>query len=164
MNKKKLGNSGLEVGPLAFGGNVFGWTADEAQSFRLLDAFVDSGLNLVDTADVYSTWVPGIRGRVGIRDGRWFKQSGKRDRIVLATKLGKPMGKGRRACPRLHAARGRRLAAAFADGLHRSVPVARGRSQHAIGGDNGGVWRVDEARKVRAIGASNYNAQGWRKR
>ena len=60
MKKRKLGNSGFEVAPLALGGNVFGWTADEAMSFRLLDAFVDAGFNLIDTADVYSVWVPGI--------------------------------------------------------------------------------------------------------
>ena len=62
MIKRKLGNSSLEVGPLAFGGNVFGWTADEPTSFRLLDAFVASGLNLIDTADVYSKWLPGHTG------------------------------------------------------------------------------------------------------
>ena len=62
MEKRRLGNSGLSVAPLAFGGNVFGWTADEATSFALLDAFVDAGFNLIDTADVYSRWVPGNEG------------------------------------------------------------------------------------------------------
>ena len=61
MKKRKLGKSGLEVAPLAFGGNVFGWTTDEATSFALLDAFVDAGFDLIDTADVYSAWVPAIR-------------------------------------------------------------------------------------------------------
>ena len=62
METRKLGNSGIAMAPLAFGGNVFGWTADEAMSFRLLDAFVDAGFNLIDTADVYSHWAPGNRG------------------------------------------------------------------------------------------------------
>ena len=62
MDKRKLGNSGLEVAPLAFGGNVFGWTADESTSFALLDAFVGAGFNLIDTADMYSTWVDGNKG------------------------------------------------------------------------------------------------------
>ena len=61
MEKRKLGKSSIEVAPLAFGGNVFGWTADEAMSFRLLDAFVAAGFNFIDTADVYSRWVPGNR-------------------------------------------------------------------------------------------------------
>src|SRR5258708_18640481 len=62
LTKRKLGNSGLEIAPIVFGGNVFGWTADEATSFKLLDAFVAAGFNAVDTADVYSKWVPGNRG------------------------------------------------------------------------------------------------------
>src|SRR5512146_719203 len=96
-----LGRSGIHVGPLAFGGNVFGWTADEATSFRLLDAFVDSQLNLIDTADVYSTWVPGhIGGESETVIGNWFKRTGKRDKIVIATKVGKQMGDGRKGLSR----------------------------------------------------------------
>ena len=95
MQHRPLGNSGLSVAPLAFGGNVFGWTADEATSFSLLDAFVDAGFNLVDTADVYSRWVPGhAGGESETIIGKWLKQSGKRNRIVLATKVGKEMGPG----------------------------------------------------------------------
>src|SRR6188508_3348146 len=90
---RKLGNSGLEVAPLAFGGNVFGWTIDEATSFRLLDAFVDGGFNLVDTADVYSRWAPGNQGGESETIlGKWLKQSGKRDQVVIATKVGMAMG------------------------------------------------------------------------
>jgi aryl-alcohol dehydrogenase-like predicted oxidoreductase len=93
MDKRPLGNSGLQVASLAFGGNVFGWTADEATSFSLLDAFVDAGFNLVDTADVYSRWVPGHSGGESETIiGNWLKKSGKRNRIVLATKVGKEMG------------------------------------------------------------------------
>ncbi len=89
---RKLGRSGIEVAPLAFGGNVFGWTIDEAQSFKLLDAFVDAGFNLVDTADVYSKWAPGNKGGESETIiGNWLRRSGKRDRIVLATKVGMQM-------------------------------------------------------------------------
>lgn len=93
MENRKLGNSNLSVGPLAFGGNVFGWTADEPASFKLLDAFIDSGLNLVDTADSYSTWVPGHSGGESEAIiGKWFKRSGKRAKVILATKVASPMG------------------------------------------------------------------------
>src|SRR3981081_3908185 len=90
---KKLGNSDIAVAPLAFGGNVFGWTADEATSFSLLDAFVASGLNLIDTADVYSRWVPGHHGGESETIiGNWLKRSGQRDKVVIATKVGMEMG------------------------------------------------------------------------
>jgi aryl-alcohol dehydrogenase-like predicted oxidoreductase len=91
--KRTLGKSGLEVSPLCFGGNVFGWTVDEPNSFKLLDAFVDAGFNFVDTADAYSAWVPGNKGGESETIiGKWFKQSGKRSKVVLATKVGNPMG------------------------------------------------------------------------
>ncbi len=91
--QREIGRSGLKVAPLALGGNVFGWTADEAASFAVLDAFVDGGFNLVDTADVYSRWAPGHVGGESERViGRWLKATGRRDHIVLATKVGKPMG------------------------------------------------------------------------
>jgi aryl-alcohol dehydrogenase-like predicted oxidoreductase len=96
MQLRPLGRSGLMTAPLAFGGNVFGWTADEAMSFRLLDAFVDAGFDLIDTADVYSRWVPGhVGGESEAIIGRWLKQSGKRSKILIATKVGKDMGDGR---------------------------------------------------------------------
>lgn len=96
MNLRPLGRSGLQVSPLCFGGNVFGWTADEATSFRLLDAWVDAGFNFIDTADVYSRWVPGhTGGESEAVIGRWLRQNGKRNRIVLATKVGKDMGDGK---------------------------------------------------------------------
>jgi aryl-alcohol dehydrogenase-like predicted oxidoreductase len=91
MNKRKLGNSGFEVAPLAFGGNVFGRTVDEPAAFRLLDAFVGAGLNLVDTADVYPKWVPGNKGGESETIiGNWLKRSGKRNEVVIATKVGSP--------------------------------------------------------------------------
>ena len=86
---RKLGLSSVAVAPLALGGNVFGWTADEATSFAVLDAFVDEGLNLIDTADVYSSWVPGHQGGESETIiGKWLKKSSKRARVVLATKVG----------------------------------------------------------------------------
>jgi aryl-alcohol dehydrogenase-like predicted oxidoreductase len=96
LPSRALGRSGLATAPLAFGGNVFGWTADEATSFSLLDAFVDGGFNLIDTADVYSRWAPGHRGGESETIiGRWLKKSGKRAKVLIATKVGKDMGEGR---------------------------------------------------------------------
>src|SRR5207344_1855417 len=96
MQLRPLGGSGLTVAPLAFGGNVLGWTADEATSFSLLDAFVGDGFNLLDTADVYSRWVKGHSGGESETViGRCLKKSGKRHRIVLATKVGMDMGDGK---------------------------------------------------------------------
>ena len=89
VKKRAFGRSGLAVSPLCLGGNVFGWTADEATSFRLLDGFVDAGLEFIDTADVYSAWVPGhVGGESETVIGNWLKKSGKRDKVVLATKVG----------------------------------------------------------------------------
>jgi aryl-alcohol dehydrogenase-like predicted oxidoreductase len=93
MQFRPLGRSGLATAPLALGGNVFGWTADETTSHRLLDAFVDAGFNLIDTADMYSRWAPGHSGGESEAViGRWLKTSGKRHRVLIATKVGKPMG------------------------------------------------------------------------
>lgn len=90
MKLRPLGRSSLQVAPLAFGGNVFGWSVDESRSFELLDAFVDHGFNLIDTADVYEAWVPGNEGGESEAIiGNWLKKSGKRDRVVIATKVGK---------------------------------------------------------------------------
>jgi aryl-alcohol dehydrogenase-like predicted oxidoreductase len=89
MEKRPLGRSGLDVAPLALGGNVFGWTADEATSFAILDRFVDLGLALIDTANSYSTWVPGHQGGESETIiGRWLERSGRRDAVVIATKVG----------------------------------------------------------------------------
>ena len=90
VQKRPIGSSGLKVTPLALGGNVFGWTADEATSFRILDAFVDAGGMMIDTADVYSAWVPGHKGGESEEViGRWLKRDpAKRDRVVIATKVG----------------------------------------------------------------------------
>jgi aryl-alcohol dehydrogenase-like predicted oxidoreductase len=91
--KRPLGRSGLSIAPLVFGGNVFGWTADETTSFALLDAFVDAGFDAVDTADVYSAWAPGnAGGESETIIGRWMKARGTRSKITLITKVGSPMG------------------------------------------------------------------------
>src|SRR4051794_21513407 len=96
MNLRQLGTSELQVSPLMLGGNVFGWTADEPTSFRILDAFVDRGFNFIDTADVYSVWAPGhVGGESETVIGNWVKRSGKRDKVVLATKVGMEMPNGK---------------------------------------------------------------------
>ncbi|MFD1791411.1 aldo/keto reductase [Ochrobactrum teleogrylli] len=93
MEYKKLGRTELKVSPLCFGGNVFGWTVDEATSFSLLDRFVDAGLNFIDTADVYSAWANGnVGGESETIIGNWLKSRGLRDRVVIATKVGSEMG------------------------------------------------------------------------
>ncbi len=96
MMKRKLGKSGLEIAPLAFGGNVFGWTADEATSFKLLDAFLGAGFNLIDTANAYSRWVPGNKGGESETIiGNWLRQRpGARAKVLIATKVGADMGNG----------------------------------------------------------------------
>src|SRR6202166_206306 len=97
MNKRKLGKTGLEIAPLVFGGNVFGWTVDQATSFNLLDAFVAAGFNSVDTADAYSRWVPGHSGGESETIiGEWMKRSGNRNKVIVATKVGMDMGDGKK--------------------------------------------------------------------
>src|ERR1700691_2380025 len=92
MEKRELGKSGIMVAPLALGTNVIRWTIDDAMTFKLLDAFTDAGLNLIDTADVYSRWVPGNKGGESETViGNWFKASGKRSKVILATKAGAEM-------------------------------------------------------------------------
>ncbi len=93
MDKRKLGSTDIEVSKLCFGGNVFGWTIDEAQSHTMLDAVTASGINFIDTADVYSTWAHGGEGgQSETIIGNWLKKSGKRHEVIIATKVGKQMG------------------------------------------------------------------------
>lgn len=102
MKMRRLGRTGLSIAPLVFGGNVFGWTADEKTSFSLLDAFFDAGFNAVDTADVYSSWAPGNRGGESETIiGKWLKQSGRsRDSAVIVTKVGSELGPDRKGLSR----------------------------------------------------------------
>ncbi|SFS71491.1 aldo/keto reductase [Sphingobacterium wenxiniae] len=88
MDKIKINNSDLEIAPISFGGNVFGWTLDEQGSFEILDKFVDAGFNFIDTADTYSWWVNGTGGQSEEIIGKWLKSRGKREQIVIATKVG----------------------------------------------------------------------------
>lgn len=160
MNKRKLGNSGLEIAPWVLGGNVFGWTADEATSFRLLDAFVDAGLNLVDTADVYSKWVPGHQGGESETViGNWLAKSGKRDKVLIATKVGVEMGPGETGLSRAYIMKEverslTRLQTDYVDlyQSHRDDDKTPMEETLATFGD------LIKAGKVRAIGASNIKA------
>jgi aryl-alcohol dehydrogenase-like predicted oxidoreductase len=156
---RQLGRSGLEVSPVCLGGNVFGWTVDESMSFRLLDAWVDAGMNFVDTADVYSRWVPGHAGGESEAIlGKWFRQSGKRNRVVLATKVGKPMGDNDKGLSKAYIRRAveaslRRLKTEVID-LYQShdddaaTPLEETLTAFAD---------LIKEGKVRAIGASNYS-------
>ncbi len=161
MKTRKLGNSDLEVAPLAFGGNVFGWTIDEPKSFRLLDAFVNAGFNLIDTADVYSRWAPGNQGGESETIiGNRLKQSGKRDRVVIATKVGMEMGPGKKGLSRSY------ILQAAEDSLRR-LQVDRIDLYQAHKDDPdtpleetlGAFGELIRQGKVRAIGASNYSAE-----
>lgn len=97
MKKVQLGNSDLQVSPITFGGNVFGWTIDQQKSFEILDAFVAAGFNFIDTADVYSRWVPGNEGGESEKIiGNWIKERKNRDQIILTTKVGSDMGNGKK--------------------------------------------------------------------
>lgn len=158
---KELGQSGLKVAPLAFGGNVFGWTIDAATSFTLLDQFVDSGFNLVDTADVYSAWVPGNKGGESEAIiGQWIKRSGKRDKIILATKVGMDMGPAGKGLSRAHIIKSvesslQRLQTDHIDlyQSHRDDPDTL-LTETLQAYDS-----LIKAGKVRAIGASNYTGE-----
>ncbi len=160
MQYRQLGRSGLSVSPLMLGCNVMGWTADQATSFALLDAWVDAGFNFIDTADVYSKWVPGhTGGESETVIGKWLRQSGKRNRIVLATKVGKPMG------PDLSGLAPAYIRQAVEDSLRRlqtdHIDLYQSRDDDAatpLEDTLGAYGDLIKAGKVRAIGASNYTA------
>ena len=161
MKKRKLGDSGLEVSPLAFGGNVFGWTADETMSFRLLDAFVAEGLNLIDTADVYARWVQGLEGGESETIiGKWLKRSGKRQSVIIATKVGKEMGPDKKGLSRSYIFQAveeslRRLQTDYID-LYQSHEDD---TQTPLEETLDAFDRLIQDGKVRAIGASNFSAK-----
>lgn len=163
MHKRKLGNSGLSVSTLCFGGNVFGWTADESQSFKLLDALMESGCNFIDTADVYSRWVPGNQGGESETIiGRWLKRNARtraRQSVIIASKVGMEMGPDRKGLSRKHILHSvdaslRRLGTDYID-LYQShqddktVPLEETLGTYAD---------LIKAGKIRHIGASNYTA------
>lgn len=161
MKKRRLGNSGLEIMPLALGGNVFGWTVDEQAAFRILDAFVDAGGNLIDTADVYSRWVSGNRGGESeTMLGKWLKQSGKRDRVLIATKVGSDMGPFGKGLSKTHILRSaedslKRLQTNVID-LYQShrddpnTPIEETLETYGM---------LIKQGKVRAIGVSNFSVE-----
>ena len=160
MEKRKIGRSGLEVSPICFGGNVFGWTLDEATSFEILDAFVADGGNFIDTADVYSTWVPGNQGGESETIlGKWLNQRRNRDQVVIATKVGNDMGPKGKGLSRSHIIQGveeslQRLQTDYID-LYQShtddesTPLEETLETYS---------ELVRQGKVRAIGASNYSA------
>jgi len=161
MKRRPLGRSGLEVAPLAFGANVFGWTVDEPTAFRLLDAFTDHGFNLVDTADVYSKWAPGNSGGESERAiGRWIALGGgRRERIVLATKVGMEMPGGKKGLSRAY------IAQAAEDSLKRlqtdRIDLYQAHAEDPatpIDEALEAFSRLVSAGKVRAVGASNFAA------
>ncbi|MDR2187145.1 MAG: aldo/keto reductase [Azonexus sp.] len=161
MQTRPLGRSGLSVSPLCFGGNVFGWTVDEAASFHLLDAWLDAGFNFIDTADVYSTWIPGhVGGESETVIGKWLRASGKRQRIVLATKVGVSMGEGKRGLSPAY------IRQAVEDSLRRlqtdhiDLYQAHEDDPNTPLADTLGAFAdLIAAGKVRAIGASNYSPE-----
>lgn len=160
MEKRQLGQSSLHVTPITFGGNVFGWTADEKTSFSLLDGFVGAGFNFIDTADVYSRWHPGnTGGESEVIIGNWLKARGGREKIVLATKLGIEMGPGKKGLSRKYMMQAvedslRRLQTDYID-LYQShrddpeTPIEETLSAYAD---------LIKQGKVREIGASNFSA------
>lgn len=158
MQTRALGNTGIEIAPLVFGGNVFGWTVDAEQSFRLLDAFVDHGFTMIDTADVYSRWAPGNQGGESETIiGEWLRRSGKRNKVVLATKVGMDMGNGHQGLGKqyiLEAAEAslRRLGVETID-LYQSH---KDDAASPIEGALEAYQQLIEQGKVRAIGASNF--------
>ncbi len=164
MELRSLGRSDIQVSPLMLGGNVFGWTADEATSFRILDAFVDAGGNFVDTADVYSRWADGHQGGESETIlAKWFKQSGKRDRVVLATKVGMDMGDGKVGLAPGYIKQAveaslERLQTNYIDlyQSHKDDP------ETPIADTLGAYGELIAAGKVRAIGASNFKADRLR--
>lgn len=160
MEKRSLGNSGLQIAPLAFGGNVFGWTVEEGNSFALLDAFVNAEFNCIDTADIYSKWIPGHQGGESETIiGNWMKTRGMRSHVIIATKLGGEMGPGKKGLSKKYIHQAvedslQRLQTDYID-LYQShyddpeTPLEETFEAYAELIDQG---------KVRAIGASNFTA------
>jgi aryl-alcohol dehydrogenase-like predicted oxidoreductase len=161
MQKRRLGNSGLEIAPLMFGGNVLGWTADEATSFKLLDRFVAAGFNAIDTADVYSRWAPGHKGGESeIVLGRWLAARGGRDRVVIATKVGNDMPNVGKGLSKAHIVRSveeslKRLQTDYIDLYQSHIDDSATPFEETLAA----YADLMKAGKVRAIGASNHEAQ-----
>jgi aryl-alcohol dehydrogenase-like predicted oxidoreductase len=161
MELRELGRSGIRVPPVIFGGNVFGWTADQAMSFRLLDACLDSGLVAIDTADVYSYWVPGHQGGESETViGAWLKaRPGARDKVLILTKCGMEMpGQGKGLSPAWIATSVENSLKRM--GIERIDLFQSHRDDESVPLEDtlGAYQRLIQAGKIRAIGASNYSA------
>ena len=160
MEKRNLGKSGLQVAPLAFGGNVFGWTADEPTSFQLLDGFVGAGFNLIDTADVYSKWAPGHQGGESETImGNWLKQRGNREKVVIATKCGMELAPDKKGLSKTYILRAaedslKRLQTDYIDLYQAHTDDAQTPLEETLEAFS----QLLKQGKVRAIGASNYKA------
>ncbi len=160
LQKRRLGRTDLEIAPLVFGGNVFGWTADEKTSFDLLDRFVDAGFNTVDTADAYSRWVPGNKGGESETIiGKWMKSRGNRDKIVVITKVGSDMGQGKKDLSAPHIEKAveaslKRLQTDVIDLYLSHWPDPTVPYEETLGA----YQKLIEKGKVRHIGASNLDA------
>ena len=160
MELRPLGNSGISLAPLAFGGNVFGWTIDEPTSLALLDRFVDAGLNLIDTADVYARWAPGnAGGESETIIGKWLKQSGKRGRVVIATKVGSDMSDGEKGLSQAYILRAaerslKRLQTDVIDVYQSHIDDTDTPLEETLSAYD----TLIRQGKVRAVGASNYSA------
>jgi aryl-alcohol dehydrogenase-like predicted oxidoreductase len=161
MEKRELGQSGLWASPLAFGGNVFGWTVDKKTGFELLDAFSASGFNLVDTADVYSTWVPGNQGGESeTMLGEWMHSRKKREALIIATKVGKPMGPDKKGLSRKYIREAveaslKRLQTTYIDLYQSHDDDASVEMEETLETFSDLI----KEGKVRAIGASNFSAE-----
>jgi aryl-alcohol dehydrogenase-like predicted oxidoreductase len=161
MDKRHLGNSGLMVSPLCFGGNVFGWTVDEATGFNILDAFIEAGFNFIDTADVYSTWAPGNSGGESETIiGNWMKNRGNRAKVVIATKVGMKMATDREWLSKSYILRAvedslRRLQTDYIDLYQSHVDDPKTPLEETLEAYS----QLITAGKVRAIGASNYSSE-----
>jgi len=160
-NRKKLGSSDLWISPLAFGGNVFGWTLDESASFKILDSFLDAGFNFIDTADVYSMWAPGNKGGESETIiGKWLKKSGKRKDVILATKLGIDMGEGKKGLSANYMKQAieaslKRLGTDYIDLYQSHVDDPETPVEETMSAFN----ELVKGGKVRYIGASNLSAE-----
>ncbi|HEX4372845.1 MAG TPA: aldo/keto reductase [Puia sp.] len=158
---RKLGNSGLEIAPLIFGGNVFGWTAGEKTSLQLLDAFIAAGFNCIDTADVYSRWAKGNKGGESEKIiGKWIKKNGKRDKVIIATKVGKEMAPDKKGLSKkyiISAAEDslKRLQTDYIDLYQSHDDDSKTPFEETLEA----YQQLIQQGKVRAIGASNYSAK-----